>query len=379
MPLNGRCPECGAPVRRQKRERFADNLTDAPMWYLRVLAAGFSLMAFSVVGAVVWTVYVGWKSSQWTPLSQDVVAIVYAAFPLMWLGGTWLVTTKRPLGPTTVRDPLLENRKLRTAARLLQLLFLAAVGLSFVASMSGLVWVAVIAAITLVLSLFGTVPVCVYTSSLADWAGETGIGSRLRASAWMIAVCGSLCLTTQLILMIPNLQAALLVMIGSVITGLGSFIGVLLLVASVVQLANTSVWAMGNATSAKKRELRIAMKKQEEEEKQAKRDAEVQERLRAQEAAAFDSADAYEQAMGEAPIPLSTSRGRPDDEDEIDRRLTALSASDVEETVADENLIELGSDSGPGTDDVSKRPRPKGAHIVQRTSDEVDPYDVEPD
>src|SRR4051812_38842205 len=55
LPGGGRCPECGRPIARRTRgaKRFTDNLTDAPLFYLKALATGGILLAVcSVIAGI---------------------------------------------------------------------------------------------------------------------------------------------------------------------------------------------------------------------------------------------------------------------------------------------------------------------------------------
>src|SRR5262245_39243239 len=52
LPSDGRCPECGHPIRRRRSQRFSDHMVEAPVFYLKTLALGAVLMAvFSIVDA----------------------------------------------------------------------------------------------------------------------------------------------------------------------------------------------------------------------------------------------------------------------------------------------------------------------------------------
>ena len=310
LRIGSNCPECGTPVGRRVTTRFADNLVDSEMWYLRSLVLGFGLMAGSLLGTIGWMVFTGWRSQQWAPLHPLVVSAGFFIASGAWLAGVFITTLKRPRNEHTVRDVLLDSVWVRQSARLLQLLPVAATGLGLAATATGggtAAVFAVFAGLAAIAGFFGLVPLCVYHASLADWAGDTGIGDRLRAAAWSIAVCGTFGVICFLILLIPGLRFKLLVTVGLVLASIITFIGGVLLFLGVLQLALASLWAVQNSTSARAREQRIAVRKAEEEEQsraraeaaEAEQVAELEAREGAGDVSPFDDADEDE------PIPLA--------------------------------------------------------------------------
>jgi membrane protein implicated in regulation of membrane protease activity len=108
--------------------------------------------------------------------------------------------------------------------------------------------------------LAGIVPLGIYLSSLADWSGDTNVGSRLRASAWCITVCGTLVLAALLLILLPvPLQG--LFGVAAIVLSIIVAVGFVLFCVSVVQLALTSVWAIQNSYEAREREIRIEERK----------------------------------------------------------------------------------------------------------------------
>jgi hypothetical protein len=188
MPIGHRCPECGTPIAsdRKRSVRFADNLTDSPMWYLVVVAVGTVAMGLALFGSIGLMIFERARSSGWNPLSPAVVAIAGGVLALMWIAGVVLSTLRRPVGEHTVPDAILDSDKLRWVTRGLQVCFVASVGFRYAATVTRyeeLEWLASAATLG---SLYALAPLCVYLGSLADWAGDTGAGTRLRGATWLI-------------------------------------------------------------------------------------------------------------------------------------------------------------------------------------------------
>ena len=106
--------------------------------------------------------------------------MLVAAF--VWLAGVWIATSERPVGAHTARDPLLDSVNLRRAIRGLQIgaPVAAVLGVSSVyAPLAGAGQaLGVLAGVFAAVCLLAMVPFCVYLSSLADWAGDSGVGER---------------------------------------------------------------------------------------------------------------------------------------------------------------------------------------------------------
>ncbi|MEM7622290.1 MAG: hypothetical protein AAF235_03720 [Planctomycetota bacterium] len=350
LAFGGNCPECGTPIRRSVKRRFADNLTDAPMWYLRTLAIGFGIAASGLVVATLWSGINAFRSFQGVPAAPSLTAGVYLVCFAGWIAGVVIAKTARPLTDITVRDDILDNKKIRLAARALQSLTLGAIAFAWGGAVFASPILGGISSLLVVASLFGLVPLCVYFSSLADWAGESGIGSRFRTAAWCLSVCGSTAVVTGLLIAIPGVPAKLLITIVFVLAFGLTLVGIFALFASVLQLAMTCFWAMQNAVVAQERAIRL-------EEKRAREDAERQRKQ-----AASDAAHAEARATQEA------ARAQLEHTLELDQQI--------------DDAIPLAGDlpqvEGRRSDETG--PRYSGAHIIERqTADDDATYEIEPD
>lgn len=267
LETEGRCPECGTPItRRRAGDPFSDTLVNAPTRYLETLLIGLGLMAGAIL--LTWGQWI----LEWVGFLKPVIsAWVSLGLALMWCAAAWIATVRRPQTDRTRPDDILDSRRLRLWTRAAQGLCVAGSLLAVAHGSTGLVAFGVLSGLATVGFLFSLAPLGVYLSSLADWAGETGVGSRLRASAWCIACCGTLLVVSTLVLMIPGLRFKLLFAVGTTIFSIGVMAGLVLLCASILQLVNTTVWAIANAHQSRAREIRIAERKRRQAEQVAAR------------------------------------------------------------------------------------------------------------
>lgn len=388
LRMGERCPECGTPIRSpRERSRFVDNLVDADAWYIRVVALGFVLLGVAMLAMGTWLVYVQYRAFQWAWVPPAVIGGVMAAVLVMWWAGVFLVTWRRPLSRDITRDPILEHRGLRWVIRGVHLLPLLAAGAIVAAVALGGGVLGVVAAVLTVASLFAMAPLCVYLSSLADWAGDTGAGSRLRGSAWLVGVCGTASLVFSGLSLVPGNPLRLPCMALAVISGILSVIGVVLFLASIWQLANVALWALFNKTQAKARELRIMERKAQAEEEQAARDA-LAEATLGQEVAPSGAVRRVDPLYGadDEQIPLvgpdAPARAQADAEADFEARLDGLSATAAPRITHRPGLGQAPAPRpaiprGP-TPDAQQPPAP-GSHVIRPAAADASPYDIAPD
>ncbi len=301
---SARCPECGAPIRaRGSGSRFADNLTEAPLEYLRWLTLGFLLMSAAILvaaGSVLYFVFAGWGAAV---IPAVVVHGLMVGASLVWLPGVWISTRKRPVGEHTARDPVLDSGVLRRATRWAQVSAPVGAGLGVASVYSpagaGSQALAIGAALFGTLSLLAMVPLCVYLSSLADWAGDSGIGERLRGAAWALAIFGPV--TAVSVVLSPSAGVfAVSAGWGGVFVTLGAG----LFAFSVLQLAKLASWAVRNHISGAERDSRVAERRMRER-------VEREERIDAMTAECEAAPGARTEAVvDDSPIEVSEGGGR---------------------------------------------------------------------
>lgn len=334
LPMDALCPECGAPVvPRRSSLRFVDNLTDAPLGYLRGVRNGLFMMAGGLlmwVGVpVVVFLLARVFGPRLSPRAWEVVGEVGAvalpvAFALLWWGGVVLVTRRRPVEEGLTRDAFLDSRALRRVnqtapAALVAFIALGVAGAYMQGAAPGRMAdaVSVAASAMGLVSLFALIPLALFLGSMADWAGETGIGDRLRGSAWVLAVAGSLAVVCRLAVVLGG--SPVLRVLG-VLLGLATGGAMLLLAWSVIQLATSAQWAIANNISGRERDKRIELRRRQREE----------EALRAQEEAMARAAagitDLPPPPPDAEPVPLVEDEGGEDGggADAIDAALPML-------------------------------------------------------
>ncbi|MEX2218868.1 MAG: hypothetical protein WD749_08915 [Phycisphaerales bacterium] len=257
LPTNGKCPECGLPIGHRARKgarRFADNLTDAPLMYLKTLAWGAGLLAVcSVVAAVGLSVLVRTGS--------PVAAAVAGAASIGWWTGVFICTAQRPIDVGTLRDVFLESVPLRWTNRVLQSAWPAAAVAYFAATRAPAPMDEVFGWAGLMLqiiALIGLIPLSVQLSSLGDWAGDTGLADRFRLAASLLAIFGVVAVASAIVRKAELEGIWLAVRIAGIWAWLGMVCVELLFLFCLYQLANISVWAIRNSVTAHEVATRIA-------------------------------------------------------------------------------------------------------------------------
>lgn len=255
LPRGGRCPECGLPIRsRGGRKRFTDNLTQAPLFYLKTLALGLGATAAASAMFII-TSIAGAIAPQWALA----ILALNALAALLWWVGVFIVTAQRPLSESTIRDAFLESRGLRQANRILQTGWIASALLTFLEIRTGNPVPGYLAHAALVIATLGLVPLALQFSALADWAGDTGVSERFKIAAWAMAVFG------------VTSQAGLFAAMGGV-TGVlmatiwfwSSFATAIaqgMFLFGIFQLVSSAGWAITNAQHAADSARRIADRK----------------------------------------------------------------------------------------------------------------------
>lgn len=315
LPADGSCPECGAPVQSQGFDkRFADTLTDAPLPYLKRLTLAFWILAGSILVAVLARVldaFGVFTLGVLSPVLADGAILLATA---SWLLGVWLATPTRPRTELTAPDPLLDSPGLRRAIRVTQsaapLAALAAAAIPHTPPALAVALFFVTGALGIV-AFLGASALCAYLSALADWAGDTGVADRLRASAWGIAVMGLISLGCVLL---SPLAPSLLV-VGSW-TSLLLLLAVVLFVFAIFELGRLTAWAVANHITGVERDERIAARRKRASEELAAR------------VTRLDDAVPYEVGAPPPPGPDAEEAlplAEPDPDDDIDGRLDALS------------------------------------------------------
>lgn len=280
------CPECGTSIRSPRSQRLADNITDAPLHYLRKLAWGTTLMALAVLilGALVagglGTMLVaifGAVSGGGYSLGGGALGLIAIAnailLPVLWPLGIYLTACPRPEYEARTPDPVLDRPHFRrctyAAGVLLPGIVLSTVAAGFASGTLSVVLL-VLASLCVLAMLPALVPMAVYLAAIADWAGDTGLSGRLRASAWGICVFGTLGLGAVVLAVLPlgispmgNLVAPIMMFLLMLCTAA--------VLVCIVQLAMNCRWAVHNSINRMERDTRIAERRQRHAEEMAER------------------------------------------------------------------------------------------------------------
>ena len=283
LPSNGKCPECGKPIGGSKRghRRFSDNLSDAPLYYLKALAWGTGLLA--VCGLVS-----GLAFSRANRAPELWSVAIAGAAAVGWWVGVYIVTAKRATGENTLPDRTMDSSALRTINRVLHGSWVAAAAVLAVklkVDVSVLNWINFGLQ---ALGLVALIPLSLHLSALAYWANDTSLGERFKLLAWVMAVCGFFVLIGEVSLAAAATAvstggpSAMPAWFGS-IAGLVLLVGVwsylargiahLIFVFSLYQLAHEALWAVKNNQTASDVAVRLAQRDEEHARRIAERSA----------------------------------------------------------------------------------------------------------
>lgn len=265
LPKGGNCPECGTPIPRRKDTRLpnGDNLTDAPIRYLKQLSFSLAMLALSAL-LIGFGLFLVRSSSEWT------APAMYTLASLLWIMSVFMVTARRPLQDSTVPDQTLDNRKWLLTVRLTQILWFGSAlfaWLHWVAieqSWANLVGAALTTHVVLVMfSFVASVLVLAYLSAIAEWAGDNSLGGRLRGSGWCVVVGG----------VIGGGALTVAPIMGS-LKGVGYFVAIIFLLmflvgvavafVSVFQIAITATQAISSNIATEARNIRVAERRARE-------------------------------------------------------------------------------------------------------------------
>ncbi len=314
LPADGSCPECGAAIAHRDDTRFADNLTDAPLDYLKRLTIAAWVLALSILLGAGARVLIAFGVITLPQVADGALVLATSA----WALGVLLVTTKREKTDKTTHDALLDTPKFRAAVRLTQaaapLAAMSAVAAVRMPSPAIAIAFVVAAGVLGLVAFLGASALCAYLSSLADWAGDNGVAERFRASAWGIAVCGLASLVSALL---APLAPAMIVVAAWASVFL--FLAVCLFAFCIFELGRLTSWAVSNNITAAARDERVAARQHRESEEFTQRVSDIDDAVPYETAARRPPHQPPEPGQ-EEPLPLS----EPDPDAEIDLELDGL-------------------------------------------------------
>jgi len=275
LHAGGMCPECGTPIPRSKpRVLGGDNLSDAPVDYLRKLSFGLGLASIGLCLIVLGLLSIRGASDASGP-------IFFGAGAVLWIVGAAISSGKRPRSESTLGDACLDHEPWLLGIRLAQLVWLFPVLFAVwrlmiikSGSTNGLDLALAGLNVSTVLAFVASVPVLAHHNALATWAGDGGLASRIHTAAWGIGICG---IAGPLLFLGSDwfgpvkLPAAVIGAILLVIFAMSLIVAVI----SVLQVAMISFLAISSNAAAEARDARVAQKKVQEERERYEREQEA--------------------------------------------------------------------------------------------------------
>lgn len=235
LAMGSKCPECGHPIRRMSAKTSGTMSDEAPTRFVRTLRLGFALASAAIIGTVVLSF------SPWN------LGVITTGF---WVGGIWLITSKRP-GQGTIRpDKVLDSDRTRMGIRLASLAWpaytlLSMALLALVSANTGSAFLVIMLTVLLVgagIVAWGSlIPTSVYMAEIAYWAAHDNLADRLRGTAWVMAVFGTITALLAGLGMGLGMPAALFI---SVPAWLVIFIAIIVFGFTVIQMATVMHWVI---------------------------------------------------------------------------------------------------------------------------------------
>lgn len=271
LRAGGVCPECGTGIPFPKRRVLGgDNLSDAPVRYLRRLSLGLAMASLGMMGLVLGLLY----TRGTTEVTGPGLLAVGAAF---WIAGVWIGGCKRPLQESTLGEPLLDHAQWLLGMRCAQLIWLLPVCFATMrwiivngTTTNGLDFATAALNVSSVLAFLATVPVLAFLNAMATWAGDESLAARLHTAGWGIGLCGvagpGLFFGADWLGPV-RLPATVFGAIFLVVLGMCLVVAVI----SVVQIASVSFLAISSNAAAEARDSRMAQKRARELEELTKR------------------------------------------------------------------------------------------------------------
>lgn len=301
LPTGQRCPECGTPSP-VRATRYAVNLVDAPLAYLRRLRLGMLMLAAATAGVL--TII----SSAFSGLAQALAPVAaaqmlgYSGLALslvinaLWLLGFWIILIPRAIDEHNFRDDILDSPRVRLACRIgaaawpaMAAAILAAILLP--ASWSGPF--AFLAAILAIVGLLALIPLSLYLGAIADWANAEWIGKATRGTV----ACLSIAVTLSVLSFVVGFIVPPAVFFFRLLASVLIFASLGMFAVSVLGLAGSCWWAVKNSVHLTDRDIRLAERLAEQRERDTAKEAQRQ--------AALDAQFAAQAALATVGVPMT--------------------------------------------------------------------------
>lgn len=284
VPVGNVCPECGKAAGRAGRRggsgRIVESLMDAPMWYLKSLALGTTLLCAVLFGVMLLglfgTVLLRRSYGDLPPAGLKLVLAI------VWWVGVCIATSPRALTNPGSFNAKAEWKRLRVVNRVTQAFWAAgaSLGLMHAAVTSnvlpggptpnGALLISIVWAIATLIGMFGLVPLCFQLGDLAEWAQDSPLNARFNTAAGSIAFGGGMIIVSDLLGLLTGMRGLALGLFSIFPMALLGF-GVVLFFANIFNFASMIHWAIRNKE-----------KLHEVDERRMERDLREAERLREQ-------------------------------------------------------------------------------------------------
>ena len=255
------CPECGTHIPVKRTGVKGDNLSDAPIRFLRRFAWSAMLNAIAIPAMFIAIAFAD---------EGHAAALVGLALAVGFVGSTWLVTMQRGKSERTVKDAVLDSPKWRRAIRAASLAWPALAASFFVLNTAVANAWSVLPAILVgvsILDLIATlslVPLCIHHSMYAGWAGDTGLESRFRGSVWLLVACAALLVLAALIIALAPSPVGNFVKVLRIFVYFAYFGAAIVAIFGVFQLAALAFSAVTSSRAATERDARVAARRAKE-------------------------------------------------------------------------------------------------------------------
>ena len=211
LPAGSKCPECGqsSQARKKSNIRQATMSFQASPKYVKWVRTGFLLCLVSILGGLgmpILAMAAGSKS-----MLFPIALVLFVGASACWTGGVWMVTRPRKGIGEVTHDNTLDNPVIIKAARVLSFawptwILLTAWGLvtgTLGAAAGGAGGTALMFSVLIALVGLGSwislIPACIYFGEMAHWAADERLANRLRGTAWVMVVFGSIMIISKLL------------------------------------------------------------------------------------------------------------------------------------------------------------------------------------
>ena len=278
LQMGGKCPECGASIRRLSSSTSGYMSDEAPTRFVRVLRIGYLIAAASCLSAYFITSIVLINiilalifGMSLTPRTGRGLMLMVMLASLPWPIGVFLATTPRPRKGAIRPDKILDNDRLRLIVRLasctwpiytLCTLALVMVVTAAAPSKTLVIATAALSIISGAAAWIGLIPTSIYFAETAYWSANDPLANRLRSTAWVLAVLGTL---SCVMIGISLTQGVPMLFFVAVIPAIILLVTLFIFNIGVLQIASAMKWVINHQVLAAGSFERIEERRKKEE------------------------------------------------------------------------------------------------------------------